>query len=505
MLFGKKKEVKKDIKSKSQLASEGKVIAPKKMIFRYRKPPISLLSDVDNDSGVTREELMESAYHIKEVFWDLDVLLEPVSISRGPSVTRYEFEPEQNAKLSEIKGVIDEFKFQMGLPDVRMEIPVSGKRAIAIEVPNDKRDMVSLKELLISPELANSKSPLAFPVGKGLAGDTVVGDLIKMPHMLIAGTTGSGKSVFTNSILMSILYRTTPNDVRVLVIDPKIVEFQAYNGIPHLLYPVVTDPKRASGILMWAVAEMQNRYKQLADAGVKDIAGYNEKVRAGETDARGNQLEKMPYLLIIIDELADLMMVAAKEVESSIVRLAQLARAAGIHMVLATQRPSTDVVTGLIKANIPSRVALTVASHWDSRTIIDNKGAEKLLGNGDMLFYPPEYRNPVRLQGAFVSEKEIEDTVRFIKENSTEPVYSSSEETSTRNAEKRDPLFEEAGRLCIQRGKGSTSIMQRTFRIGFKRAANLMNQLYDAGVVGPEEINKPRKVLMSMEEFESIL
>lgn len=334
-----------------------------------------------------------------------------------------------------------------------------------------------------------------------------------MPHMLIAGTTGAGKSVFTNSILMSVLYRTTPNEVRVIVIDPKVVEFQVYNGIPHLLYPVVTDPKRAAGILNWAVAEMTNRYKQFADAGTRDIEGYNAKVKAGVTDENGQPLEKMPQILIIIDELADLMMVAAKEVEEAICRLAQLARAAGIHMVIATQRPSVDVITGLIKANVPSRVALTVASGTDSRTIIDMNGAEKLLGLGDMLFYPAGYVKPIRLQGAFVSEKEIKDTVDFIKANSSEAQYeegidaklTSDAEAAAGGSDERDVLFADAGRLCIQKDKGSTSMIQRQFRVGFNRAARIMDQLYDAGVVGQEETNKPRKILMSLEEFEEML
>ncbi|MFR0910543.1 MAG: FtsK/SpoIIIE domain-containing protein, partial [Eubacterium sp.] len=310
----------------------------------------------------------------------------------------------------------------------------------------------------------------------------------------------------------SILYRTTPEEVRLIVIDPKVVEFQVYNKIPHLLYDVVTDPKKAAGILNWAVAEMTTRYKKFANAGARDIAGYNAKVEAGEID--DETAEKMPQILIVIDELADLMMVAAKEVEEAICRLAQLARAAGIHMVIATQRPSVDVITGLIKANIPSRVALTVASGTDSRTIIDMNGAEKLLGNGDMLFYPAGYVKPVRVQGAYVSDKEIFDTVQFIKNNSGEAEYDESidaklttdaEAMSSGGDSSRDPLFADAGRLCIEKQKGSTSMLQRQFRVGFNRAARIMEQLYDAGVVGQEEQNKPRRVIMSMEEFEEII
>ena len=337
-------------------------------------------------------------------------------------------------------------------------------------------------------------------------------DIAKMPHMLIAGTTGSGKSVFTNSILMSILYRTTPEEVRIIVIDPKVVEFQVYNKIPHLLYDVVTDPKKAAGILNWAVAEMTTRYKKFANIGARDISSYNAKVESGDY-SEDEQVEKMPQILIIIDELADLMMVAAKEVEEAICRLAQLARAAGIHMVIATQRPSVDVITGLIKANIPSRVALTVASGTDSRTIIDMNGAEKLLGNGDMLFYPAGYVKPVRIQGAYVSEKEISDTVNYIKEHSGEAEYDDTIDAKLNNGSgsngKRRRVkiryFAEAGRLCIEKQKGSTSMIQRQFKVGFNRAARIMEQLYDAGVVGQEESNKPRKVIMSIEAFEQMV
>jgi S-DNA-T family DNA segregation ATPase FtsK/SpoIIIE len=382
---------------------------------------------------------------------------------------------------------------------------------VGIEIPNEARDTVYLKELLTSKELREHKSKLAFPAGKDIAGRVVVADIAKMPHMLIAGTTGSGKSVFTNSILMSILYRTTPEEVRVIVIDPKVVEFQVYNKIPHLLYDVVTDPKKAAGILNWAVAEMTTRYKKFANAGARDISGYNAKVESGDYSEE-EPLEKLPQILIVIDELADLMMVAAKEVEEAICRLAQLARAAGIHMVIATQRPSVDVITGLIKANIPSRVALTVASGTDSRTIIDMNGAEKLLGNGDMLFYPAGYVKPVRVQGAFVSDKEVLNTVEFIKNNSGEAEYDESidaklttDQEAMTGGEDRDPIFAEAGRLCIEKQKGSTSMLQRQFKVGFNRAARVMEQLYEAGVVGQEEVNKPRKVIMSIEEFEQLL
>lgn len=506
--FTPKEEVKK-------ASSEGKIIAPKKKKLKYRKPSYDLLKDSGTSSNkTTRVALMETANKLKQVLANFGVKVEITNVSRGPSVTRYELQPEMGTKVSRITGLADDIKLNMAAADIRIEAPIPGKAAVGIEIPNKGRDSVCLKELLMSKELKNHKSKLAFPAGKDIAGKVVVADIAKMPHMLIAGTTGSGKSVFTNSILMSILYRTTPEEVRLIVIDPKVVEFQVYNKIPHLLYDVVTDPKKAAGILNWAVAEMTTRYNKFAKAGARDIGSYNVKVEAGQVvDDFGEPAEKMPQILIVIDELADLMMVAAKEVEEAICRLAQLARAAGIHMVIATQRPSVDVITGLIKANIPSRVALTVASGTDSRTIIDMNGAEKLLGNGDMLFYPAGYVKPVRVQGAYVSDQEIFDTVEFIKNNSGEAEYDQSidaklttdQEAMSNDGNERDPLFADAGRLCIEKQKGSTSMIQRQFRVGFNRAARIMEQLYDAGVVGQEETNKPRKVIMSIEDFENIL
>lgn len=493
-------------------ASEGKIIAPTKKKMKYKKPAYSLLKDNPGSSGgTTKAVLMQTANKLKQVLANFGVNVEVTNVSKGPSVTRYELQPELGTKVSRITGLADDIKLNMAAADIRIEAPIPGKAAVGIEIPNEGRDSVYLKELLMSKELREHKSKLAFPAGKDIAGRVVVADIAKMPHMLIAGTTGSGKSVFTNSILMSILYRTTPEEVRLIVIDPKVVEFQVYNKIPHLLYDVVTDPKKAAGILNWAVAEMQTRYKKFAGAGARDISSYNAKADSGDY-AEEQPLEKMPQILIVIDELADLMMVAAKEVEEAICRLAQLARAAGIHMVIATQRPSVDVITGLIKANIPSRVALTVASGTDSRTIIDMNGAEKLLGNGDMLFYPAGYVKPVRVQGAYVSDKEILDTVNFIKDNSGEAEYDESidaklttDQEAVAGGGDRDPIFAEAGRLCIEKQKGSTSMIQRQFKVGFNRAARVMEQLYEAGVVGQEEMNKPRKVIMSIEEFEQIL
>lgn len=493
-------------------SSEGKIIAPKKKKMSYKKPPYKLLADNPGSSnGTTKAVLMKTANKLKEVLTNFGVKVEVTNVSKGPSVTRYELQPEMGTKVSRITGLADDIKLNMAAADIRIEAPIPGKAAVGIEIPNDSRDTVYLKELLMSKELKEHKSKLAFPAGKDIAGRVVVADIAKMPHMLIAGTTGSGKSVFTNSILMSILYRTTPEEVRIIVIDPKVVEFQVYNKIPHLLYDVVTDPKKAAGILNWAVAEMTTRYKKFANIGARDISSYNAKVESGDY-SEDEQVEKMPQILIIIDELADLMMVAAKEVEEAICRLAQLARAAGIHMVIATQRPSVDVITGLIKANIPSRVALTVASGTDSRTIIDMNGAEKLLGNGDMLFYPAGYVKPVRIQGAYVSEKEISDTVNYIKEHSGEAEYDdtidaklTTDQEAMANGGELDPYFAQAGRLCIEKQKGSTSMIQRQFKVGFNRAARIMEQLYDAGVVGQEESNKPRKVIMSIEAFEQMV
>ena len=493
-------------------SNEGKIIAPQKKKMKYKKPGYNLLKDnPGSNNQATKAGLMQTANKLKEVLANFGVNVEVTNVSKGPSVTRYELQPEMGTKVSRITGLADDIKLNMAAADIRIEAPIPGKAAVGIEIPNEGRDSVYLKELLMTKELRDHKSKLAFPAGKDIAGRVVVADIAKMPHMLIAGTTGSGKSVFTNSILMSILYRTTPEDVRVIIIDPKVVEFQVYNKIPHLLYDVVTDPKKAAGILNWAVAEMTTRYKKFANAGARDIASYNAKIASGELN--GEEVpEKMPQILIIIDELADLMMVAAKEVEEAICRLAQLARAAGIHMVIATQRPSVDVITGLIKANIPSRVALTVASGTDSRTIIDMNGAEKLLGNGDMLFYPAGYVKPVRLQGAYVSDQEILNTVNFIKDNSGEAEYDdtidaklTTDQEAMSNGGENDPYFEQAGRMCIEKQKGSTSMIQRQFKVGFNRAARIMEQLYDAGVVGQEEVNKPRKVIMSMEEFDRMI
>ena len=421
-------------------------------------------------------------------------------------------------KVSKIVGLADDIKLNLAATDIRIEAPIPGKAAVGIEVPNKENSTVALRDLLESKEFSEFSSRLAFAVGKDIGGKTVVADIAKMPHMLIAGSTGSGKSVCINTLIMSILYKAHPDEVKLIMVDPKVVELSVYNGIPHLLIPVVTDPKKAAAALHWGVAEMTDRYKKFADFNVRDLKGYNKAVE--QMKARGEEAPaKMPQIVIIVDELADLMMVAPGEVEESICRLAQLARAAGIHLIIATQRPSVDVITGLIKANMPSRVAFAVSSGVDSRTILDMNGAEKLLGKGDMLFYPQGYPKPARIQGAFVSDSEVSDVVDFLKNQAIGNIYSedvaekiqsmgtgsSSSAGAGSDGSQFDQYFAEAGRFIIDKDKASIGMLQRVFKIGFNRAARIMDQLCEAGVVGEEEGTKPRKVLMSLEEFEQLV
>lgn len=443
-------------------------------------------------------------------------------ISQGPSVTRYELQPEQGVKVSKIVGLADDIKLNLAATDIRIEAPIPGKAAIGIEVPNKENMTVALRDLLESNEFQEFNSNIAFAVGKDIAGKTVVADIAKMPHMLIAGATGSGKSVCINTLIMSILYKAHPDDVKLIMVDPKVVELSVYNGIPHLLIPVVTDPKKASAALHWGVSEMEDRYRKFADYNVRDLKGYNKKIETMPVCEGEERPKKMPQIVIIVDELADLMMVCPGEVEESICRLAQLARAAGIHLIIATQRPSVDVITGLIKANMPSRVAFSVSSGVDSRTILDMNGAEKLLGKGDMLFYPQGYSKPARVQGAFVSDKEVSDVVDYLKNQTLGNVYNSYAEdieekiknigssggssgSGSGGGNDRDEYFEEAARFIIDKDKASIGMLQRVLKIGFNRAARIMDQLCEYGVVGEEEGTKPRKVLMSMEQFEQLL
>ena len=409
------------------------------------------------------------------------------------------------------------------MSDVRIEAPIPGKAAVGIEVPNKENSMVMFRELIESKEFRSAKSKLAFAVGKDIGGNIMISDISKMPHLLIAGATGSGKSVCINTLIMSILYKARPDEVKLIMIDPKVVELSAYNGIPHLLIPVVTDPKKAAGALNWAVNEMMGRYNRFAEVNVRNIQGYNEKVDSIADIEDENKPQKMPQIVIIVDELADLMMVSPGEVEDAICRLAQLARAAGIHLIIATQRPSVNVITGLIKANMPSRIAFAVSSGVDSRTILDMNGAEKLLGKGDMLFSPYGIPKPLRVQGAFVSDAEVGAVVEFLSSQKAENLEDSqiiaeqmqqmqnsiesavSADSSSAGGNDRDVLFIEAGKFIIEKDKASIGMLQRWFKIGFNRAARIMDQLADAGVVGEEEGTKPRKVLMSLEQFEQYI
>ena len=485
---------------------------PKKV---YKFPPISLLKKNPGAASGGKAEYRMTAQRLQETLLTFGVKVTITDISCGPTVTRYELQPEQGVKVSKIVSLSDDIKLNLAAADIRIEAPIPGKAAIGIEVPNKEAGSVYFRELVESKEFKESQSAISFGVGKDIAGKTIIADIAKMPHMLIAGATGSGKSVCINTIIMSILYKAKPEDVRLIMVDPKVVELSVYNGIPHLLLPVVTDPKKAAGALNWAVNEMTDRYKKFAAMQVRNIKGYNDVVVKKNKEGIDPPMEKLPQIVIIIDELADLMMVAPGEVEDAICRLAQLARAAGIHMVIATQRPSVNVVTGLIKANIPSKIAFAVSSGIDSRVIIDMNGAEKLLGKGDMLYFPSNLPKPLRVQGAFVSDEEVENVVSFLKENAEEVSYDESiaqatvsQESmpgSSKGDDERDSLFAEAGRFVIENEKGSIGSLQRHFKIGFNRAGRIMDQLADAKVVGPELGTKPRKVEMTMEEFETLL
>ena len=496
--------------------------AAKQPPAEYRIPPLSLLQKGKAATGDSSRELKETAMRLQQTLNTFGVKVTITDISQGPSVTRYELQPEQGVKVSKIVGLADDIKLNLAATDIRIEAPIPGKAAIGIEVPNKENMTVALRDLLESKEFQEFNSNIAFAVGKDIAGKTVVADIAKMPHMLIAGATGSGKSVCINTLIMSILYKAHPDDVKLIMVDPKVVELSVYNGIPHLLIPVVTDPKKASAALHWGVSEMEDRYRRFADYNVRDLKGYNKKIETMPVPEGEEAPKKMPQIVIIVDELADLMMVCPGEVEESICRLAQLARAAGIHLIIATQRPSVDVITGLIKANMPSRVAFSVSSGVDSRTILDMNGAEKLLGKGDMLFYPQGYSKPARVQGAFVSDKEVSDVVDYLKNQALGNTYSNYAEdieekiknigssggssgSGSGGGNDRDEYFEEAARFIIDKDKASIGMLQRVLKIGFNRAARIMDQLCEYGVVGEEEGTKPRKVLMSMEQFEQLL
>lgn len=482
----------------------------------YNIPSMNFLKKgtIQTNGSKSREEMSEKAAVLVNTLKSFGVEVRISCICPGPSVTRYEIQPAAGVKVSKITNLANDIAMNLAADSVRIEAPIPGKPAIGIEVPNTTKDTVSLRDILESEAFKNSKSKLAFAVGKDIAGSAIVGDVAKMPHMIIAGATGSGKSVCTNSIIMSILMNATPDEVKLILIDPKIVEFRVYEGIPHLLIPVVTDPKKAAGALNWAVQEMLRRYKQFAELNVRDIYDYNQK--ALQTD---NDLAKMPQIVIAIDELADLMMAASKEVEDAICRLAQMARAAGMHLIIATQRPTTDIITGLIKANIPSRIALSVMSQIDSRTILDMGGAEKLLGHGDMLYLPNGMPKPVRVQGCYTSTAEIEQVVEFIK-NQSQSSYDESiiEEVehnipvtkADKSAQSGDTgnepgsdaaLIEQAIEYVVQAGQASTSSLQRRLKVGYARAARIMDELENMGVIGPYEGAKPRRVLLTPQQL----
>ena len=486
---------------------------------KYKFPGSNLLAQPPKNHNANRDaQVRSTAIKLKNTLENFGVNVTITNYSCGPAVTRFEMQPEQGVKVSKILGLADDIKLNLAAADIRIEAPIPGKAAIGIEVPNKENSIVAFRELVESDNFKNSKSKIAFAVGKDISGQVIVTDIAKMPHLLIAGATGSGKSVCINTLIMSILYKAKPEEVKLIMIDPKMVELACYNGIPHLLIPVVTDPKKASGALNWAVEEMTRRYQMFAECGVRNIQGYNDKVEqalaSGSVD--DEKLKKMPTIVVIVDELADLMMVAHGEVEDAIVRLSQLARAAGIHLVIATQRPSVDVITGLIKANVPSRIAFAVSSGVDSRTILDMNGAEKLLGKGDMLFYPTGYPKPVRVQGAFVSDEEVSAVVEYLKKQNGVGTYDddiskSITQTGAAGApgmsggSDKDDYFVEAGRFIIDKEKASIGMLQRAFKIGFNRAARIMDQLAGAGVVGPEEGTKARKILMTQEEFDEYI
>ena len=484
----------------------------------YHFPPMNLLKRGNKTSGESDAHLRETAMKLQQILQNFGVSVTVTNVSCGPAVTRYELQPEMGVKVSKIVGLTDDIKLNLAAADIRIEAPIPGKAAVGIEVPNKENSAVMLRDLLETAEFKNSQSKISFAAGKDIAGKVVVADIAKMPHLLIAGATGSGKSVCINTLIMSILYKASPEEVKLIMIDPKVVELSVYNGIPHLMIPVVTDPKKAAGALNWAVAEMMRRYQAFAEQNIRDMKGYNEKA-ASSPAIDGEELKMMPQIVIIVDELADLMMVAPGDVEEAICRLAQLARAAGIHLVVATQRPSVNVITGLIKANMPSRIAFSVSSGVDSRTIIDMNGAEKLLGKGDMLFYPSGYQKPARVQGAFVTDKEVQSVVEYLKNHNGDADYDNEIVQHVNTSEigigqglgagseenERDMYFTEAGRLIIDKDKASIGMLQRTFKIGFNRAARIMDQLCEAGVVGGEEGTKTRKVLMSKEEFEQYM
>ena len=478
----------------------------------YEFPPYTLLSE-GNSKGIKggKKALTDTASKLQKTLYSFGVSAKVENVSVGPAITRYELKPAEGVRVSKIANLADDIALNLAAKTIRIEAPIPGKQAVGIEVPNDTSEIVHIRDILESDEFIDNKSKLAFALGKDVSGTIIVTDISKMPHVMIAGATGSGKSVCINTLITSIIYKAKPSEVKLVMVDPKIVELSVYNGIPHLLIPVVTDPKKAAGALAWAVQEMENRYAMFASKGVRDLKGYNEAIEKDDT------IGKLPHIVIIIDELADLMMVAKNDVEDAICRLAQKARAAGMHLVIATQRPSVDVITGLIKANIPSRIAFAVSSQVDSRTILDQVGAEKLLGKGDMLFFPTGAPKPVRIQGAFISDKEVEKVVNFVKANGEstyrEDITEYIEKANTTDKEAQegatsddeaDELLNDAIETVIETGQASTSFIQRRFKVGYARAGRIIDQMEERGIISGYQGSKPREVLMTKERWNEL-
>ena len=505
----KQEEEKKEDKKKEVLQLEHALVVEDE---HYEYPPVELLSKGKKTSRGSAKMLADTAAKLQKTLYSFGVSAKVENVSVGPTITRYELKPAEGTRVSKIANLADDIALNLAAETIRIEAPIPGKQAVGIEVPNKEKEAVHLREVIESSEFENNKSKLSVALGKDVAGKTIIADIGKMPHVLIAGSTGSGKSVCINSIITSIIYNAKPSEVKLVMVDPKVVELSVYNGIPHLLIPVVTDPKKAAGALAWAVQEMDDRYNKFAQKGVRDLKGYNKAIE------KENENAKLPQIVIIIDELADLMMVAAKEVEEAICRLAQKARAAGMHLVIATQRPSVDVITGLIKANVPSRIAFAVSSQVDSRTILDSTGAEKLLGKGDMLFYPVGASKPIRIQGAFVSDEEVEKIVDFIKANAGEVNYSEDIIESIEKSNKSDkelleseaceddsdPFLQDAIETVIETGQASTSFIQRKFKVGYARAGRIIDQMEERGIISGYQGSKPREVLMSKEKWEEL-
>ena len=504
----KTEEEKKEDKTKEVLQLEHAMIVEDE---NYEYPPIELLGKPSKKSlKGGAKALTDTATKLQKTLYSFGVSAKVENVSVGPAITRYELKPAEGVRVSKIANLADDIALNLAAETIRIEAPIPGKQAVGIEVPNKEKEAVHLREVLESDEFADNKSKLTVALGKDVAGNIQLADIAKMPHVLIAGSTGSGKSVCINTIITSIIYNSKPSEVKMVMVDPKVVELSVYNGIPHLLIPVVTDPKKAAGALAWAVQEMDNRYNLFALKGVRDLKGYNKAIE------KEGGVGKLPQIVIIVDELADLMMVAAKDVEEAICRLAQKARAAGMHLVIATQRPSVDVITGLIKANIPSRIAFAVSSQIDSRTILDQVGAEKLLGKGDMLFFPAGASKPTRVQGAFVSDEEVEQIVDFIKSNSTavysedilDTIENGSKEEQRKNLESeqaadddKDPFLQEAIDTVVETGQASTSFIQRRFKVGYARAGRIIDQMEERGVISGYQGSKPREVLWTLEKL----